>query len=319
MGVENWSTLAFYYHPIFLEHLQGVKHPESPERLELIRDYLKQRGVWDTMQVKAPQPAELKWIETTHSSEYVQFVKIACEKAPQILDGGDTVVTPRSYEAALHAAGACMMGIDDLFSGRANAVFCAVRPPGHHAEFSHAMGFCLFNNVAVAARYALQKHDLKRIFILDWDVHHGNGTQNTFEYSNEVFFCSIHQDHLYPGSGHSSERGKGPGEGFTLNFPMPAGAGDNEYNSLLNDKITSRLHDYEPELLIISAGFDAHDEDPLASMKLSTECYGEMTRILRAAMQKYNGGRILSVLEGGYHLNHLAESVFSHLQELACQ
>ena len=208
---------------------------------------------------------------------------------------------------------ACIMGVDDLFDYRAKAVFCAVRPPGHHAEFSHAMGFCLFNNVAIAARYALQKYDLKRIFILDWDVHHGNGTQNTFEYSNEVFFCSIHQSRLYPGSGDSTEIGKGSGEGFTLNFPLAAGSGDEDYISLLNGKIIPKIHEYNPDLLIISAGFDAHDEDPLASMKLSTKCYGEMTRLLRAAMRQHNGGRILSVLEGGYHLNHLAESVFSHL------
>jgi acetoin utilization deacetylase AcuC-like enzyme len=314
MGKENWSRIAFYYHLIFLEHLHGVRHPENPERLELIKDYLIEKGVWDSMQVKTPQPADIKWIEATHSSEYVRFVKAACEKAPQILDGGDTVVTTKSHEAALYAAGACIMGVDDLLNNQAHAVFCAVRPPGHHAEFAHAMGFCLFNNVAIAARYALRNYGLKRIFILDWDVHHGNGTHNTFEYSNEVFFCSIHQSRLYPGSGDSSETGKGDGEGFTLNFPLPAGSGDKDYLSLLNKKIIPELHKFNPELLIISAGFDAHDEDPLASMKLSTECYGEMTKLLHSAMQEHNGGKILSVLEGGYHLSHLAESVFTHLQ-----
>jgi len=314
MEKENWSNLIFYYHPIFLEHLHDVRHPENPERLELIKDYLIEKGIWDSMKVKMSQPADIKWIETTHSSEYVHFVKVACEKAPQILDGGDTVVTTRSYEAALYAAGACIMGVDDLLNNQANSVFCAIRPPGHHAEFAHAMGFCLFNNVAIAARYALQNYGLKRIFILDWDVHHGNGTQNTFEYSDEVFFCSIHQSRLYPGSGDSAETGKGSGEGFTLNFPLPAGSADKDYISLVTERIIPELRKYGPELLIISAGFDAHDEDPLASMKLSSECYGEMTRLLRSAMQKYNDGKILSVLEGGYHLNHLAESVFAHLQ-----
>lgn len=314
MGQENWSNLILYYHPVFLEHLHDVKHPENPERLVLIKNYLIEKGVWDTIRVKTPQPAAIEWIESNHSSEYIQFVKAACEKAPQILDGGDTIVTARSYEAALYAAGACIGGVDDLLNGDTTAVFCAVRPPGHHAEFAHAMGFCLFNNVAIAARYALKKYGLKRIFILDWDVHHGNGTHNTFEYSEAVFFCSIHQSHLYPGSGDSSETGKGSGMGFTLNLPLPAGSGDKEYLSLLNETIIPELHRYKPEMLIISAGFDAHDEDPLASMKLSTQCYGEMTRLLRSAMHEHNGGKILSVLEGGYHLNHLAESVFAHLQ-----
>lgn len=310
----KWNEIAFYYHPIFQEHLVGVKHPENPERLELIKDYLIEKEIWDLLQLKTPQPADLKWIETVHSSEYIQFVKMSCENAPQVLDGGDTVVTTKSYSAALHAAGACIMGVDDLLNNRANAVFCAVRPPGHHAEYAHAMGFCLFNNVAIAARYALQNYGVKRVFILDWDVHHGNGTQNAFEYTDEVFFCSIHQNHLYPGSGGPSEKGKETGEGYTMNFPLPPDSDDNTYLSLLKNEIIPALNEYKPGLLIISAGFDAHDEDPLAHMKLSTNCYYKMTQILRSAMQEHDSGKILSVLEGGYHLNHLAESVFAHLK-----
>ena len=314
MSKEKWNELVLYYHPIFQEHLLNVQHPENPGRLELIKNYLTEQEVWDSIQVKTPQPAELKWIETTHSSEYIRFVKISCENAPQVLDGGDTVVTARSYEAARYACGACIMGVDDLINNKTNAVFCAVRPPGHHAEFAHAMGFCLFNNVAIAANYALEKYGLKRIFILDWDVHHGNGTQHSFEYTDNVFFCSIHQSHLYPSSGQSLENGKEAGLGYTLNFPLPPDSNDEVYLSLLKEKISPKLYEYKPELLIISAGFDAHDQDPLAQMKLSTECYYKMTKLLKAAMLDHNGGKILSVLEGGYHLNHLAESVFAHLK-----
>lgn len=316
MQKENWNQLVLYYHPIFQEHLLDVRHPENPRRLQLIKNYLNEKDVWNPIRVKEPQPAEIKWIETNHAPEYIKFVKAACEKPPQVLDGGDTIVTARSYEAALYAAGACMQGVDDLMRGDSKSVFCAVRPPGHHAEYSHAMGFCLFNNIAIAARYALQKYDLQRIFIVDWDVHHGNGTQNSFEYTNEVFFCSIHQDHLYPGTGISSEKGEGSGAGYTRNFPLPAGGGDSDYIAILKGEIIPAIDNYKPQLLMISAGFDAHDEDPLASMKLSTQCYFEMTRLLRSAIQKHNDGKLLSVLEGGYHLNHLAESVYAHLKGL---
>lgn len=308
--------MVLFYHPFFKEHLLEVNHPENPQRLELINKYLMQKGVWDSIDVRTPQAADARWIATNHSSEYIQYVKLACEKAPQILDGGDTVVTPRSYQAALYAVSACLEGVDALLRDETKAVFCAVRPPGHHAEYAHAMGFCLFNNVAIAARYALQNYGLKRIFILDWDVHHGNGTQNSFESTNEVFFCSMHQSPLYPGTGHASEKGKGAGEGYTLNFPLPPGSGDEQYLSLLEEEIIPAIDDYKPQLLIISAGFDAHDQDPLASMRLSTNAYSNMTRLLRSAMIPHNGGKILSVLEGGYHLDHLAESVYAHLEAL---
>lgn len=315
MSATEWNALVFYYHPIFLEHLKNTRHPERPERLQLIQQYLVEKQIWDKLQLKEPKPAEAKWIETTHSREYIKYVQKSCKSAPAILDSGDTIVTKKSYEAALYAVGACLMGIDDLMLLGSKAVFCAVRPPGHHAEYEHAMGFCLFNNVAIAARYALHNYGINKVFILDWDVHHGNGTQNTFEFTEEVYFCSVHESPLYPGSGFISEIGKGRGEGYNLNIPLPPHSTDKDYLSVLDKRILPEIEKYQPELLIISAGFDAHDDDPLASMMLSTDCYFEMTEKLVNAM-KNHGNKILSVLEGGYHLNHLADSVFAHLSAL---
>jgi acetoin utilization deacetylase AcuC-like enzyme len=313
---HTWQKLFFYYHPVFLEHLPGLRHPENPDRLNGILQYLQEQKIWEKLSHKTPSPADPKWIETSHSLEYIGSIEETCRRAPAILDGGDTLVTAHSYEAALYAVGACIAGVDDLMNNATDSVFCAVRPPGHHAEYAEAMGFCLFNNVAIAARYAIDRHSLQRIFILDWDVHHGNGTQNSFYESAEVFFCSIHEWPLYPGSGVANEKGRGIGRGYTLNIPLTAGAGDREYYAALQEQIIPALRHYNPDLLILSAGFDAHDDDPLAQMRLSTNAYREMTRMLRREMKELNGVKILSVLEGGYHHHNLAESVLAHLEAL---
>ena len=263
-----------------------------------------------------PPAADTKWIATNHDAEYIQKVQAACEEAPAVLDGGDTIITSQSYSAAIHGVGACLSGIDDLVNDVVDSVFCAVRPPGHHAEYKEAMGFCLFNNVAIAARYALDRYSLQRIFILDWDVHHGNGTHYSFYGDSEVYFCSTHQWPLYPGTGRAEDRGRGVGEGYTLNIPLPARCGDDRYLAILKDDIIPALRHYNPYLLIISAGFDAHEDDPLAEMNVSTEGFREMTRLLKAEMKEINGGKILSVLEGGYHHHNLAESVLAHLEAL---
>lgn len=314
--IHRWQDLILYEHSIFREHLRGIRHPENPHRLEIIMEHLTARGILEKVVVKRPSPAERKWIELNHSPKYIRFVEEACAQAPAVLDGGDTVVTARSYEAALHAVGACLAGVDDLMNDRAKAVFCAVRPPGHHAEYDQAMGFCLFNNVAIAARYALDRYALQRIFILDWDVHHGNGTQNSFYRMAEVFFCSIHQWPLYPGTGAAQEQGEGLGKGYTLNIPLPPGRTDETYLRAIREQVIPAMERYRPDLLIISAGFDAHADDPLAEMMVSTEGFREMTRLLRRAMIPLNGGKILSVLEGGYHQQNLADSVLAHIEAL---
>ncbi|NIW80781.1 MAG: histone deacetylase [Calditrichae bacterium] len=311
-----YENLIFYYHPVFLEHLSGIQHPENPDRLRTIVNYLREQHVWDKLQVKPPPQAEIKWIETNHSSAYIRSVEEACQRAPAVLDGGDTVVTSQSYQAALHAVGACLSGVDDLMNDRTDSVFCAVRPPGHHAEYDRAMGFCLFNNIAITARYALDYYSLQRVFILDWDIHHGNGTHYSFNHRPEIFFCSVHQWPLYPGTGAADERGQGVGEGYTMNIPMPPGESDESYLAVLKDKIIPALRHYRPDLLLLSAGFDAHEDDPLAEMRVSTEGYRQMTQLLRQEMKNLNGAKILSVLEGGYNQQNLAKSVLAHLEAL---
>lgn len=315
MGLA-WQKLHFYYHPVFLDHLAGLQHPENPARLRTILDYLQQKGIWEKLPVKAPHPPDLKWIHLNHSPSYTERIRETCEQGPAILDGGDTLVTEKSYEAALYAVDACLEGVDDLMQGAAETVFCAVRPPGHHAEYAEAMGFCLFNNVAIAARYGIDRYSLQRIFILDWDVHHGNGTHHSFYAEHNVYFCSIHQWPLYPGIGAAEERGRGLGKGYTLNVPLPSGCGDEVYLKVLQEQVLPAMRLYRPDLLIISAGFDAHADDPLAQMNLSTEGYREMTRLVRQEMKAINGGKILSVLEGGYHHQNLAASVLAHLEAL---
>ena len=312
-----WHTIHFFCHPIFLQHLEGISHPENPQRLEIIIDYLNQQKVWDKLTHHLPEQADIKWIKSNHDEAYVESLLALKGTQPCVVDGGDTVLTARSVDAALHAAGAAIGGVDLLMSGKGDSVFCAVRPPGHHAEFAEAMGFCLFNNVAIAARYAMDSHNAKRVFIFDWDVHHGNGTHYSFDYMSSVFFASIHQDRLFPATGAATEAGKQEGEGYTLNIPLGPGNGDEEYLTLMQKEILPAIRSFKPDLLILSAGFDAHSDDPLAQMQLSTSCFAKMTTLLRDTLRPINGGKILSVLEGGYNQQNLAESVYAHLEALA--
>lgn len=227
-----------------------------------------------------------------------------------MLDEGDTHAVRESFEAALLAAGAVNTAIDAVLQSKVGAAFCAVRPPGHHAECDRAMGFCLFNNVAIGARYAQRMHRIERVAILDWDVHHGNGTQHIFEADPTVFYISLHQYPFYPGTGAREERGVGEGEGFTLNIPLPAGTGEARYLEAFRNEIVPALQDFKPELLIISAGFDAHRDDPLANMMLTESSYGKMTE------QVMGIAPIVSVLEGGYNLDALARSDEAHIVQM---
>lgn len=311
------STILCLYHPVFEQHLVGIHHPEQPGRLQAIRSRLQREGLWKQMAHRQPPPIDERWILLNHSEEYLEEVKQAAQKVPVVLDGGDTLMTEHTLEAAYRAAGAAIMGIDAILNGEFPTVFALVRPPGHHAEYDHAMGFCLFNNVAIAAHYAITRYGIKRIFILDWDVHHGNGTQHSFEWRSDVFFCSIHQWPLYPGTGSASEQGKGEGKGFTRNFPLPAGSGDTTYLQVIRDSIIPLMEQYQPELILISAGFDAHEGDPLAGMRVSTSGFAQMTRLVCKTAWDIGVKGIFSTLEGGYHLDHLAASVQAHLENLA--
>ena len=262
-----------------------------------------------------PAAADGKWLRTVHSEGHIQHVRHVCSVGGGVLDQGDTPVGPNSCEIALLAVGALLRCCDAVIENRVKRAFAAVRPPGHHAEPDRAMGFCFFSNVAIAARYLQQAHGVGKVAIVDFDVHHGNGTQAAFEDDPSVLFISLHQDPrtCYPGTGHAWEVGDHAGRGFTLNIPMPPGAGDEQYADAFDSKVMPKLDEFRPDLLLISAGFDAHRDDPLAQVDLSEEAFERMTRLLVQAANARCNGRIVSALEGGYNLRALGRSVVRHL------
>jgi acetoin utilization deacetylase AcuC-like enzyme len=308
---------GFVSHSAYLEHDTGPDHPERPDRLRAIAEHLHGIGLWESLKLLDVAPASEEWLTRVHSLQHVDFVRDACRNGVEVLDQGDTHACPKSFDVALMAVGGVFAGVDAVMGGAAENVFCAIRPPGHHAGQSTVMGFCLFNNVALAARYAQEKHGAERIAIVDWDVHHGNGTQKIFYEDPSVFYASLHQYPFYPGTGNGSERGSGDGEGFTLNLPMEAGSGEKEYLDAFQKVILPSLDLYQPDLLIISAGFDAHKNDPLANINLTEESFAAMTVMLRDLAQKSCRGRMVSVLEGGYNLLSLARSVEAHIRVLS--
>jgi acetoin utilization deacetylase AcuC-like enzyme len=308
---------GFIYDPAFLTHDTGSGHPERPARLQAVMRRLVSQPWYPRLRQLTARPADIPWIETTHSLEYIRRAAAACESGDRFLDSMDVAISRESSDVALLAAGAVLALADDVISGASSNGFALVRPPGHHAEHDRALGFCLFNNVAVLARYAQKRHGIDKVAIVDWDVHHGNGTQHTFEADPSVLYVSTHQYPYYPGTGSASETGVGAGKGATLNCPMPAGASDADYRRAFSERILPKLRDFKPELLVISAGFDAHAEDPLAQINLSTDCFGWMTERLLEAADQHAGGRLISVLEGGYHLERLADCVTLHLALLS--
>lgn len=309
---------GFVYDERFLLHVTGPNHPERPERLQAIVDRLKANHLWDQLLHIPAQPAQVEWVERIHTPEYVQRVRAACENGELFVDVPDSAICPASYEIALLAVGGVLAAADALMAGRIQNAFCLVRPPGHHAEADRAMGFCLFNNIAIAAEYLLDRHGLERVAILDWDVHHGNGTQHIFEDRGDVFYLSLHEHpmHLYPGTGYSWETGEGAGEGTTLNLPLQPGSGDAEYRQLMLTKVAPALESFRPQALLISAGFDAARDDPLGHMEVTPQGYQWMTRHLKGLAERLCGGRLISVLEGGYNLRSLAECASLHVASL---
>ena len=304
------------YHPAYLGHDMGAGHPESPNRLRAIMQQLEQSGTAARLTMIAPREAEDEWIMQIHRPAYLSMLKTNAPASGRLSLDPDTSMSPGSLTAAYLAAGGALAAVDAIMNKQVEHVFCAVRPPGHHAEAGRGMGFCLFNNVAIAARYAQKKYGLTRVLIVDWDVHHGNGTQHSFEDDPSVLFFSTHQFPHYPGTGRESERGRGAGEGFTINVPMEAGEGDEEYRAVFRKLLVPVADAFKPEFVIISAGFDAHKDDPLASMGLTEEGYADLTGIVAGIAKRHAEGRILSSLEGGYHLTSLAASVDRHIQAL---
>jgi acetoin utilization deacetylase AcuC-like enzyme len=304
------------YHPAYLEHDMGAGHPESPNRLRTIMDQLERSGTAARVKRIEARRAEDEWILQVHSPSYVAALNAHTPASGRVALDPDTSLSPGSLSAAYFAAGGALAAVDAIMNGEVVHEFCAVRPPGHHAEVDRAMGFCLFNNVAIAARYVQKQYGLTRVLIVDWDVHHGNGTQHTFEQDPSVLFFSTHQYPHYPGTGRATERGTGPGEGFTINVPMKPGDGDDEYHAIFMNVLQPAADAFKPEFVIISSGFDAHRDDPLANMGLTEAGYASLTGLVVDIAKRHAQGRLLSALEGGYHLTALAGSVDAHLKAL---
>ena len=303
-------------HPSSLEHETGA-HPESPRRIVAIERALAERD-WLGWDVRLSPAAERAQIEAVHTARHVDRIEELCRRGGGMIDM-DTIVSPGSFEAALHAAGGAIAMVDALLGPeRAPAGASLHRPPGHHAEQSRAMGFCLFDNVAIGAQHALYEHGCERVMIVDWDVHHGNGTNAIFHDRDDVLFCSIHQSPLYPGTGPASDVGHGPGEGFTVNMPVPGGSGDEVFLSHLEHVVVPLARSYEPDLLLVSAGYDAHADDPLAGCVVSDAGYAGMAAVLRAAADEL-GVPLGVVLEGGYDLGALARCVVLTLEVAGAQ
>lgn len=311
--------IAWVNHADYLLHDTGKLHPERPARLTAVVNGLKDAGLADRLIPLPPRPAAIEEIATLHDPAHIQRMQEACRRGDRHLDGGDTAACPETCRIALLAAGGVLAGADAILDAKQSRVFCSVRPPGHHAERDRAMGFCLFNNIALAAERFIRKGGMKRVAVVDFDVHHGNGTQHLFEERADVLFISIHQDprYLYPGTGFAHETGKGPGEGFTLNVPMAPGSGDGEYQQSFEHQILPKLEAYKPQMLLISAGFDAAKEDPLAHIELSDKAFDWMTRRLVEIADRHCGGKLLSVLEGGYNLQALAKCSAAHVKALS--
>lgn len=306
-------------HPLYLEHETGNGHPESKERLRAIFHHLADTEVGARLTPIQPllRPDVADWITKVHTPAYHRALKNSIPRQGHVDLDPDTPCSSGSFAAAQMAVSGLLTAIDRVMDGSLQNAFCALRPPGHHAEADRAMGFCLFNNVAIGARYLQEQYGLERILIVDWDVHHGNGTQHIFYEDATVFYFSTHQYPFYPGTGAASERGGQGGEGATLNCPLSSGAGDREILARFEKALAPAMADFKPEFVLISAGFDAHREDPLASLSVTDDGFAEMTKVVQSLAQTDCGGRLVSSLEGGYNLNALARSVARHLDVLA--
>jgi acetoin utilization deacetylase AcuC-like enzyme len=301
---------VFLEHPLSLEHDTGP-HPENADRLRAIEAALDADG-WHGLEVVEAPTATLEQLERVHPRPHVEAIESISAGGGGMIDL-DTVAGPRSYQAALRAAGGAVHAVDRLLEGTERFAFCGLRPPGHHAEPARAMGFCLFNNIAVGLAHALAAHGVERAMVVDWDVHHGNGTQDVFYDSSRVLFTSIHQSPLYPGTGDPSERGSGDGEGYTVNLPVPPGAGSDEFLSILQTIIVPLARSFEPGLIAVSAGYDAHRDDRLAECELDEAAYADMAASLRDLAGELEVP-LLFCLEGGYALAALATSVSATIE-----
>ncbi len=309
------TKTGFVYHPDFLKHNTGVGHPECPERLIHVIKKIRDSELGDLLINLDFEPATRDIIKLVHPENYIDKVQHSCKEGLHYLDS-DTVVCLESYKIALLAVGGIIEACKNVSSGKLTNAFCAVRPPGHHAEPLRSMGFCLFSNIAIAARWLQKNTDVERVCIIDWDVHHGNGSQAAFREDPSVLYISVHQHPLYPGTGLGGEIGEGEGEGFTLNIPLPAGSNDMDYQRVFDEYIVPAVRKFKPDFLLVSAGFDAHASDPLASMNVTESGFKMMTEYVKVLASDLCDNRLVSVLEGGYNLEVLSSSVHDHIQSL---
>ncbi|GAA5132750.1 histone deacetylase family protein [Prosthecobacter algae] len=309
-------TTGLHLAPLYTDHDPGPGHPESPARYTAILKALGTSGLLPKLASIPSCQAELPEIELCHPRHYIELARDEVAAGLDTLSTGDTQICEKSYTVATHAVGAVLNAVDAVMTGKLSRAFCAVRPPGHHARPAQGMGFCLFNNIAVGARHAQKKHGAAKVAIVDWDVHHGNGTQDIFYDDGSVLFASTHQSPWYPGTGAKEETGAGKGQGTTLNFPFAAGAGMKQIGAAFQDHLLPALARFKPDLIMISAGFDSRVDDPLGHFKLTDDDFAQLTRWLMAAADEHCQGRLISVLEGGYNLTGLASAVTSHVTAL---
>lgn len=306
---------GFAYDPDYIRHDTGPNHPECPERLLTSFSALQASDLWTALHPIHPTPATRQQLCYAHAPTYPEYIQRYCDS--EIPLTYDTTVVKASFDVAKCAAGAVLSLADAVVTGEIKNGFAMVRPPGHHATHDRSMGFCLFNNIAIAARYLQRDHGIGKVAIIDWDVHHGNGTHDIFYEDSSVFFFSIHQSPHYPGTGSSYERGSGAARGTTLNVPVPAGSTDTDYIAVFTDTLLPALRDYSPEVILISAGFDAHHLDPLGGIQLTTEGFATLTDLVLELAAETASGRVVSALEGGYSLTGLSESILAHLTRLS--
>jgi len=302
---------AYISHPLCLKHDMGAYHPESPARIHAIEDQLIASGLMDYLQRHEAPEASNEQLLRVHEESYIDSIESSVPQHGIVQLDGDTALNPFSYQAALRAAGAVVLGVDLVMAGKVENAFCNIRPPGHHAERARAMGFCIFNNVAVGAAHALEYHGLQRVAIADFDVHHGNGTENIFHDEPRVMLCSTFQHPFYPYCGADS------GNDHIINVPLAAGSGREEFRAAVTQHWLPALERFQPELLLVSAGFDAHRDDDMAMLRLNEADYAWVTETLKRIAEKYAQRRIVSVLEGGYELHALGRSALAHLKVLS--
>jgi acetoin utilization deacetylase AcuC-like enzyme len=309
---------GFLFDQRYLLHDTGPYHPEVAERLQAIYQGIAEADLLPKLTLIEAVQGDLKWVETVHEAAYIRRFEEVCFAGQKTFDSPDNVMCRETFVTALLAVGGVLRAVDMVMQGVIDNVFCAVRPPGHHAEAAAAMGFCYFNNIAIASRYLQQKWHIGKVAIIDFDVHHGNGTQHIFEKDATVFYYSIHQhpSFAYPGTGREFEKGTVDGYGFTKNTPVLPGQGDEEYRHFINRDLVPALDNFKPEVLLVSTGFDAHRDDNMSDIKLSTDAFTWIMECITDIAKKHCAGRLISILEGGYSLKRLPELARNHVQVL---